>query len=204
MIKQYNKLFVLPKVTANDLDSDLNGQVRYSIINGDRHNQFRVDKDNGYLIVNSPLDREMISSYVLEIKASDHGIPELSSTVLVNLEISDFNDNPPVFTQDNYTAVVQEDKAPGHTILKFHVTDADSAPNTSPFTFDFRAGNEAFMFKLAQDGSLQTAKKFNHRMKDNYLLHIRVFDNGTPPMFSDTFVVVKVSRDAESYYEFKD
>ena len=179
-------------MTANDLDSNLNGQISYSIINGDRQNQFRIDKDNGYLIVNAPLDREMISSYVLEIQATDHGIPELSSSVLVNLEISDFNDNPPLFSQDNYTAVVQEDKPPGFVILKFHVTDADAGFNTSPFTFDFRAGNEGLMFKLAQDGSLQTAKKFNHRMKDNYLLHIRVFDNGTPPMFSDTFVAVKV------------
>ncbi|KAK6637236.1 hypothetical protein RUM44_007650 [Polyplax serrata] len=178
------------QVTANDLDSGLNGQISYSIINGDRQNQFRIDKTNGYLIVNSPLDREMVSSYVLEVQAVDNGIPELSNTVLVNLEISDFNDNPPVFTQENYTAVVQEDKPPGHTILRFHVTDADIAPNTSPFTFDFRAGNEGLMFKLAQDGSLQTAKKFNHRVKDNYLLHIRVFDNGIPPMFNDTFVVV--------------
>lgn len=181
------------QVTANDLDSGLNGQISYSIINGDRQNQFRIDKTNGYLIVNSPLDREMVSSYVLEVQAVDNGIPELSNTVLVNLEISDFNDNPPVFTQENYTAVVQEDKPPGHTILRFHVTDADIAPNTSPFTFDFRAGNEGLMFKLAQDGSLQTAKKFNHRVKDNYLLHIRVFDNGIPPMFNDTFVVVKAS-----------
>lgn len=136
----------------------------------------------------------MTSSYVLEVQATDHGIPELSSTVLVNLEISDFNDNPPTFSQNNYTAVVQEDKPPGHTILKFHVTDADTGSNASPFTYDFMAGNEGLMFKMGQDGSLQTAKKFNHRAKDNYLLHIRVFDNGMPPMYSDTFVAIKVSK----------
>lgn len=88
---------------------------------------------------------------------------------------------------------MQENKPPGHTVLKFHVTDADANPNTSPYTFDFRSGNDGFVFKLAQDGTLQTAKKLNHKIRDNYLLHIRVFDNGTPPMFSDTFVAVKVN-----------
>ena len=37
---------------------------------------------------NTHLDREMISSYVLEIEASDHGVPVKSSTVLVNVDIT--------------------------------------------------------------------------------------------------------------------
>lgn len=92
---------------AHDLDSGENGRVRYSINKGDRQSQFSVDAVSGYLAVQSPLDREMISSYVLEVQAADHGVPELVSTVLVNLDISDENDNPPLFTQSNYTAVVQ-------------------------------------------------------------------------------------------------
>ena len=38
--------------------------------------------------LNTHLDREMISSYVLEIEASDHGVPVKSSTVLVNVDIT--------------------------------------------------------------------------------------------------------------------
>ena len=40
---------------------------------------------------NTHLDREMISSYVLEIEASDHGVPVKSSTVLVNVDITGKN-----------------------------------------------------------------------------------------------------------------
>ncbi len=40
---------------------------------------------------------------------------------------------------------------------------------------------------MVQDGSLRTAKKFNHKLRDKYILQIRVFDNGTPPLFSDTY-----------------
>lgn len=113
------------------------------------------------------------------------------------MEISDVNDNPPLFSQNNYTTIVQEDKPLGYPILKFNVMDADMAPNGAPYTFDFRSGNEGGIFRLEQDGILRTATKFNHRVKDNYLLNIRVFDNGTRPLYSDTWVVVKVIEESQ-------
>ena len=61
--------------------------------------------------------------------------------------ISDANDNPPLFTEDNYTVYVQEDKDFGYVVARFSVTDADESPNASPFTFDIRAGNEDNSFR---------------------------------------------------------
>lgn len=95
------------KVTATDLDSNENGQVSYAIIKGDNYNQFAVDSDTGYISVADELDRETVSNYVLEVLAKDNGIPVLSRQVLVNIEISDANDNPPVFSQNNYTTIIQ-------------------------------------------------------------------------------------------------
>ena len=65
----------------------------------------------------------MIANYVLEVEARDNGVPSLASNVLVTIEISDANDNPPVFSQANYTAIAQEDKPLGFTILKLQVID---------------------------------------------------------------------------------
>uniref|UniRef100_A0A1Y1MVJ3 Fat-like cadherin-related tumor suppressor homolog n=1 Tax=Photinus pyralis TaxID=7054 RepID=A0A1Y1MVJ3_PHOPY len=185
------------QVVATDLDSDNNGRITYSILRGDNHEQFTIDQDTGYISVAAPLDRESISSYVLEVLAKDNGLPVLSRQVMVTIDISDANDNPPLFTQANYTAVVQEDKPIGYPILKFLITDEDAPPNTSPYTFDFRSGNEANIFRLEQDGILRTAMKFNHKIQNSYLLQIRVFDNGTPPLFSDTWVIVKVIEESQ-------
>lgn len=77
------------------------------------------------------------------------------------------------------------------------ITDEDAPPNTSPYTFDFRSGNEGNIFRLEQDGILRTATKFNHNIKNTYLLQIRVFDNGTPPLFSDTWIIVKVIEESQ-------
>ncbi|KAJ8953022.1 hypothetical protein NQ318_015384 [Aromia moschata] len=185
------------QIIATDLDSDRNGEVSYSIIKGDNQNQFAVDEKTGYVSVAAELDRETISSYVLEILAKDNGLPVLSRQTFLNIEISDANDNPPLFSQSNYTAVVQEDKPLGYPILKFDITDADTVPNTVPYTFDFRAGNEGNSFRLDQDGVLRTATKFNHKIRELYLLQIRVFDNGTPPLYSDAWVVVKVIEESQ-------
>lgn len=87
----------------------------------------------------------------------------------------------------------QEDKQPRFAIVKFDVTDADAAPNASPFTFDIPSGNEGSVFMLEKDGILRTAARLSHKVKDFYLLHIRVFDNGTPPLFSDAWVSIKVN-----------
>jgi protocadherin Fat 1/2/3 len=72
---------------------------------------------------------------VLEIQAVDRGTPVLSTSVLVNVNIEDANDNSPIFAEGNYTVYVQEDKPLGHILLRFTVTDADAAPNAAPFTW---------------------------------------------------------------------
>lgn len=94
-------------MTATDLDSNENGHVIYSIIKGDNANQFSIDPETGYISVADYLDRETVSNYVLEVLAKDSGIPVLSRQALVNIEITDANDNPPLFSQGNYTTVVQ-------------------------------------------------------------------------------------------------
>lgn len=37
----------------------------------------------------------------------DRGIPPMSSTVMVNIDVSDINDNPPTFSLANLSAVTQ-------------------------------------------------------------------------------------------------
>ncbi|XP_060526655.1 fat-like cadherin-related tumor suppressor homolog isoform X2 [Cylas formicarius] len=185
------------QIVATDLDSGANGNVTYSIIHGDNQRRFAMDEQSGYVSVAAPLDRESVSGYVLEILAKDNGVPVLSRQTLLNIEISDANDNPPLFSQTNYTAVIQENKPLGYPVLRFEVNDDDVPPNTVPYTFDIRLGNEGNYFRLDQDGVLRTAAKFNHKIRDNFSLQIRVFDNGSAPLYSDTWVAVKVIEESQ-------
>lgn len=185
------------QILAYDLDGENNNKVSYSIERGDRLKQFDIDPETGELKVASHLDREHIASYKLEIRAHDNGVPLMSNVVTVTVDILDANDNPPLFSQNNYSAIMQESKPFGHPILKFEVNDADAPMNAAPYTFDIYSGNEENVFRLDQDGTLRSASKFNSRVKDIYQLNIRVFDHGTPPLHSDTWVTVKIIEESQ-------
>lgn len=182
---------------AEDADDGDNGRVVYSIEAGDREGRFAVDRDSGRVTVAAPLDREDRALYSLELRARDLGLPALEGSATLAIEIEDANDNRPLFERTEYEAVVREDRPLGHELLAFRVTDADVAPNAAPYTFDFQAGNEIGAFRIEQDGSLRTATRFNHRVKDRYELRVRVFDNGTPPLYSDALVRVRVVEESQ-------
>ncbi|XP_043247503.1 fat-like cadherin-related tumor suppressor homolog, partial [Amphibalanus amphitrite] len=185
------------QVHAADLDAGTNARVRYSLTGGDPHGQFAVDCDTGHVYVATQLDREMVSSYGLEVTATDMGEPSLSSTAQINVHVSDANDNPPVFSQAKFEAVIQEDKAPGHELLQLTVTDADEEPNAGPFTFEVADGNAGNWFVITPGGQLRTAAKFDHRQRDTYRLLVRVYDNGEDVRFSETWVDVKIIEEPQ-------
>uniref|UniRef100_T1J1P1 Uncharacterized protein n=1 Tax=Strigamia maritima TaxID=126957 RepID=T1J1P1_STRMM len=185
------------QVVATDLDSFANSRISYFIIKGDPHGHFHVDKQNGHISVQSPLDRETIASYKIEIQSQDDGVPNLSDTVIVNIEVTDANDNPPVFSLTNYSAAVQEDKPPGYVVLTFSVSDSDIPANGPPFTYKIVAGNDDHEFSIGPDGILRTNSGFNHTIRDHYLLRIQVSDNGTPSLHSYAWaniVIIEESR----------
>lgn len=48
------------KLIAEDLDSPSNGQIHFSIVNGDQDNEFSVDPALGLVKVKKKLDRERV------------------------------------------------------------------------------------------------------------------------------------------------
>lgn len=74
--------------------------------------------------------------------------------------------------------------------------DADTQQNGPPFSFEIPRGNEGQEFLIDQDGTLKTDVKFTSKSKRVYVLQVRVYDNGTPTLFSDTWVTVRVIEES--------
>uniref|UniRef100_A0A3P9L436 FAT atypical cadherin 3a n=1 Tax=Oryzias latipes TaxID=8090 RepID=A0A3P9L436_ORYLA len=184
------------QLVAEDSDSHLNGAVLYSVVSGDQASQFFIDPINGVIKVNKPLDRETIPSFSLTVRALDSGVPPMSSTALVNIDVSDVNDNPPTFSSANVTAVIQENKPIGTTILQLSVIDRDSSRNGPPFSFQILSGNEGREFVLKEDGTLTANQVFKRQFATEYILQIQVSDSGKPSLSSSTMLTVAVIEES--------
>jgi hypothetical protein len=85
----------------------------------------------GVLTVIRTLDRETTSEYQLNISATDHGVPSLSSVTSLTIRVFDVNDNPPVFVVSVYNASVLENQPSGAFVTVVSATDFDDSTSTS-------------------------------------------------------------------------
>ncbi|XP_015744320.1 protocadherin Fat 1 isoform X1 [Python bivittatus] len=183
-------------ILAADADGPLNNRIQYSIIDGNQGSPFTIDPTLGEVKVAKPLDREKISGYTLTVQASDNGYPPRSNTTTVNIDVSDVNDNPPLFSKENYSIIIQENKPIGYNIQQLVVTDKDSSHNGPPFLFTILSGNEDNAFEINQQAVLTTGIQLQRKLKDHYLLHIKVVDSGRPQLSSVTYIDIKVIEES--------
>lgn len=120
------------KVTANDPDTDTNGLVTYSLEPLAGQNQtavtdmFAIDGESGWISTVREADCEVTRVYRFSVVATDRGSQvRLSSSVLVEVTVTDENDNPPRFLEDSYSGSVLESVAPGELVLTMGTADAD-------------------------------------------------------------------------------
>lgn len=81
------------------------------------------------LIVQQNLDREQKDTFVMKIKVEDGGNPPKSSTAILQVTISDVNDNRPIFKDSELEVTVPENAPVGTSVAQLHATDADLGSN---------------------------------------------------------------------------
>ena len=118
----------LIRVTANDGDDSghAHGRRVYSIISGNTGFFFHISADNGAIQLMRSLDREVVSSYTLEVEATDGENP-VNATV--SITVTDSNDNEPVCSPTSYSATVREDAGLRTSVLSVTCSDDDEGNN---------------------------------------------------------------------------
>nr|XP_046245043.1 protocadherin Fat 4 [Scatophagus argus] len=85
---------IVAKLTASDSDLPPNqGPFTYWLVNPSMDTAFSLTPD-GVLFTTQTIDREHISAYRVLVAIRDAGIPLLSSTTMIHIEVVDENDNP--------------------------------------------------------------------------------------------------------------
>lgn len=136
------------QLNATDLDTGENAEIVYRIQQGS-FNDFHVDNRSGVVTIAKPLDYDVRPSYTLEIVASDKGIPSLSGTATMTINVVNSNDKAPYFTPTTQRAEISEDAAAGTFIHKLTANDTDiSSTDLLEFAWD-----EKLTTAVSEDGT---------------------------------------------------
>lgn len=157
------------------------------------------DREDGVkfaeLVLVRELDREVEDSYTIEVTATDGGVHAKSGSMIVNINVLDFNDNSPTFEHSSLKVELNEDSPVGHRVLKVHAFDPDDGIN-GEVTYAFADGLSPEVGRLfyidpySGDVTLKGLVDFEKRR--SYELNIEASDSGANSVPSSCKVLIDV------------
>lgn len=216
---------ILGIIEAVDADFGANANVSYILVpqNADDAIPFTISESTGVLMVNGPLDRETKDKYIFMVLAKDNPLngDGLNTTVNVEVNVLDINDNAPTFygyddtintdeiesvTYSNhnyehsrsipvYYATVAENTPIGTPVSKVYANDSDFPGNGNGlilFDIAYRKGEEKLFAVDSKDGVITTTGKLDYEIQDSHNVTIIASDLGSPTMSSTALLIVNV------------
>ncbi|KAM9129967.1 protocadherin gamma-B5-like isoform 3-T3 [Pangshura tecta] len=186
---------VIALINVIDKDSAENGKV---ICHLEDNLPFKIiSSNNNYykLLTDSPLDRERTPEYNITITATDKGSPPFSTQKTILLQISDINDNAPVFEKPSYTAYVPENNPSGASIFSVKASDRDLDQNAR-VTYSILDSSlqevplSSYISINSQTGAIYAQRSFDYEQFRELEVQVQAQDGGSPPLSSNVTVRV--------------
>ncbi|KAM6939341.1 cadherin-24-like [Lycodopsis pacificus] len=186
----WNQFFVIEEyrgpepVLIGRLHTDMDGgdgRTKYTLEGEGVGSVFVIDGSTGNIHVTKSLDREEKDQYRLVATATDRQTGralEPSSEFVIRVQ--DINDNPPVFLDEPYVAVVPEMANIGTSIIQVTARDADDPTygNSARLVYAITQGQDYFSVD-PQTGVLRTAlPDMDRETRDEYLVVLQARDMG--------------------------
>ncbi|XP_068456661.1 uncharacterized protein [Clinocottus analis] len=186
----WNQFFVIEEYAGPEpvligrlhTDMDRNdGRTKYVLRGEGAGSVFVIDEKTGNIHVTKPLDREEKDEYRLIATATDRQTDralEPSSQFIIRVQ--DINDNPPIFEEGPYIAIVPEMANIGTSIIQVTATDADDPTygNSARLVYTLVQGQQYFSVD-PQTGILRTAvPDMDRETQDQYLVLLQAKDMG--------------------------
>ncbi|XP_017948116.1 protocadherin gamma-C5 [Xenopus tropicalis] len=180
--------------TVRDKDSGKNGEVKILL---SPHLPFKIKPLKSYysLVTDRSLDRETISQYTIQIVAMDLGTPALQTQSIFTLNVSDINDNAPIFLQTHYEALIKENNEPGSLLCTLGAFDLDDGVNAqlvyslvdSQIDGSFVS---SFVYINPQNGHLYAQRAFDYEQIQLLQITAKVEDCGVPKLSCNITVFI--------------
>lgn len=120
---------------------------------------------SGIIRTSGYLDHEQVPGYVLTVRAQDHGDVPLSNTAYVQINVTDVNDNQPVFLEKRYQGKVREDASIGSKVIQVMTADLDSDPKNKAVNYSIESGDTFHKFDIhPTDGYIVVRNKLDREV----------------------------------------
>lgn len=182
-------------VQAVDQDSGVNGEIEYGIeTDDDQPPMFSIDRNSGVITVAARLDREASRYVSITVMARDKGIRPLVGGCSFKIELTDTNDNAPVFQREIYEFTLRQDTPIGR-FRNIMAIDKDAGRNAE-VTYrlearDSRAAKDIFDIDNAT-GWLYTKRSIPATPKE-YRLRALASDRGPQTHTSEVPVIIRIT-----------
>nr|XP_046261642.1 protocadherin gamma-C3-like [Scatophagus argus] len=187
---------VISLISVTDRDSSVNGKVICKISDNVPFDLTHSIEENMYsLVTKGRLDRERVSHYDITITATDCGEPPLSTIKTLSVQVSDVNDNRPIFSQNPYELYLVENNTPGTSIYSVSAADNDLNENAA-ITYHIVRGDglqgdmTSFLNINSENGQISALKSFDFETLKTFQFQVVATDSGTPSLSSNVTVNV--------------
>nr|XP_054595052.1 protocadherin alpha-3-like [Nothobranchius furzeri] len=147
------------------------------------------------LVVQKPLDRETAGSHLLVLTALDGGKPPKTGTMNIIINVLDINDNAPVFSDDNYPIMLNENPRSGTKVTQVNAKDLDEGTN-GDVVYSLSKTNKPYILNLFEmnpvTGELSVKGFIDYEEKDKYQIEIHASDKGIAPLTAEKSVRIKI------------
>ena len=203
---RFNRTLFTVNISENRLSPSVilqGSELRGSFINplGDRvvFDLEPSEENAGAFIINSVsadvtlTDSKLIDydegrrEYTLIVRARVNGNVEMA---IVDVNVLDYNDNPPEFPRSIYNGSVLENQPPGTPVLRVEATDLDSEDNGR---IRYSLQNQNLGFRIdPPSGNITTTRRLDRERTDRYTVVVLATDMGVPPQTGSTTVTILV------------
>ena len=176
----------IPTLTASDLDTT---PFFYSL-QGNSAELFSINQTTGLVTTTAPLDYELQQLYSeLVLRVSD-GVQ--FSTAPLQVDISDDNDNPPLFDPDLMSIPLREDTDIGTEVAVAMATDADvGVSGVITYSLEFDGSEQLFSINPTS-GVITLVRGLDYELEQTHMFTVVATDSGTNPLNGTLDVTIVV------------
>ncbi|XP_025973578.2 protocadherin beta-15-like [Dromaius novaehollandiae] len=183
---------------VKDRDAGDNGKVVCSLEDQPAFSLRPAYKNYYELVTASTLDREETARYILAVTAADAGSPPLTTTQTFTVDVSDVNDNAPVFNQTSYTMHVRENNDPAVLVGAVRAADDDDVGPNSKVTYSLAPARPAeraarsYVSVNSENGNVFVLRPLDYEQVRQLEVVVSAADSGSPPLSANVTVRILV------------